>query len=237
VIVTVGGTPTALAAKSATETIPIVFVLGSDPVQIDLVKSLARPGGNVTGVTVLDVELIAKGFELLHELIPGATTIGVLVNPKNILIGAQTRVAQIAARNLGVNLLMVNASSQSEIEVAFTTLVDQHVSALLVTGDTLFHGTADKQLSALASRHAVPTVCQYPQFTAAGGLMGYGPSLADAFRLSGEYAGRILKGAKPADLPVHQPTKIELAINLKTAKVLGLTIPPSLLARADEVIE
>ena len=130
---------------------------------------------------------------------------------------------------------MVNANSQSEIETAFTTLVDQQASALLVTGDTLFHGTADQQLSSLAARHAVPTVCQYPQFTAAGGLMGYGPSLADAFRIGGEYAGRILKGAKPADLPVQQPTKIELAINLKTARSLSLTVPPSLLARADQV--
>ncbi len=237
VIVTVGGTPTALAAQSATETIPIIFILGSDPVQIGLVKSLARPGGNITGVTVLDVELIAKGFELLHELIPGATRIGVLVNPKNFLIGAQTRVAEISARNLGVHLLMVNATSQNEIETAFTTLVDQQASGLLVTGDSLFHGTADKLLSALAARHAVPTICQYPQFTAAGGLIGYGPSLADAFRIGGEYAGRILKGAKPADLPVQQPTKIELAINLKTARALGLTIPPTLLARADELIE
>jgi len=237
VIVTVGGTPTALAAKSATETIPIVFVLGSDPVQIGLVKSLARPSGNVTGVTVLDVELIAKGFELLHELIPGATRIGVLVNPKNLLVGAQTRVAQTAARSLGVHLVMVNASSQSEIETAFTTLVDQQASALLVTADTMFHGTADKQLAGLAARHAVPTVCQYPQFAAAGGLMGYGASLANAFRISGGYVGRILKGAKPADLPVQQATKIELAINLKTARALGLIVPPSLLARADEVIE
>jgi putative ABC transport system substrate-binding protein len=237
VIITVGGTPTALAAKSATETIPIVFVVGSDPVQIGLVKSLARPSGNVTGVTVLDVELIAKGFELLHELIPGATRIGVLVNPKNLLVDAQTRVAQIAARQLGVRLLMVNASGESEIETAFTTVVDQQASALLVTSDTLFHGTVDNQLSGLAARHAVPTVCQYPQFTAAGGLMGYGANLADAFRLGGGYVGRILKGAKPADLPVQQATKVELAINLKTARELGLTVPPSLLARADKVIE
>jgi len=237
VIVTVGGTPTALAAKSATETIPIVFVVGSDPVQIGLVKSLARPSGNATGVTVLDVELIAKGFELLHELIPGVTRIGVLVNPKNLLVEVQTRVAQVAARNLGVHLQMVNASSQSEIETAFIALVDQQASALLVTSDTLFHGTVDKQLSGLAARHAVPTVCQYPQFTAAGGLMGYGASLADAFRIGGGYVGRILKGAKPADLPVQQASKIQLAINLKTARALGLSVPPSLLARADEVIE
>jgi putative tryptophan/tyrosine transport system substrate-binding protein len=236
VIVTVGGTPTALAAKSATATIPIVFIVGSDPVQVGLVDSLARPGGNMTGVTLLDVQLIAKGFELLHELVPAATRIGVLVNPTNLLVGAQTRVAQIAARNLGVNLLMMNASSESEIETAFTTLVDQQGSALLVTGDPLFNGTADKHLS-LAARHAVPTVCQFPQFAAAGGLMGYGASLADAYRLGGGYVGRILKGAKPADLPVQQASKIQLAINLKTARALGLSVPPSLLARADEVIE
>ena len=236
VMVAVGGTPTAIAAKSATATIPIVFIVGSDPVQVGLVDSLARPAGNMTGVTVLDVQLIAKGFELLHELVPAATRIGVLVNPNNLLVGAQTRVAQIAARNLGVNLLMINASSESEIETAFTTLVDQQASVLLVTGDPLFNGTADKQLS-LAARHAVPTVCQYPQFAAAGGLMGYGASLADAYRIGGGYVGRILKGAKPADLPVQQASKIQLAINLKTARALGLSVPTSLLARADEVIE
>jgi putative tryptophan/tyrosine transport system substrate-binding protein len=235
-MVTVGGTPTAIAAKSATATIPIVFIVGSDPVQVGLVDSLARPAGNMTGVTVLDVQLIAKGFELLHELVPAATRIGVLVNPNNLLVGAQTRVAQSAARNLGVNLLMIDASSESEIETAFTTLVDQQASALLVTGDPLFNGTADKQLS-LAARHAVPTVCQYPQFAAAGGLMGYGASLADAYRIGGGYVGRILKGAKPADLPVQQASKIQLAINLKTARALGLSVPTSLLARADEVIE
>jgi putative tryptophan/tyrosine transport system substrate-binding protein len=237
VIVTGGGTPTALAAKSATETIPIVFVLGSNPVQFGLVKSLARPGGNATGVTVLDVELIAKGFELLHELVPAATTIGVLVNPSNLLIEAQTSGAQIAARNLGVRLLILNARSQSEIETTFTTLVDQRVSALLVTGEPLFLGTAKQQLIGLAAHYAVPTVYQYPQFTAAGGLMGYGTSLADAYQISGAYVGRILMGAKPADLPVQLSTKVELAINLKTARALGLTIPPTLLARADEVIE
>ena len=226
-----------LAAKSATETIPIVFVLGSNPVQFGLVKSLARPGGNVTGVTVLDVELIPKGFELLHELMPAATTIGVLVNPNNLLIEAQKREAQIAARNLGVRLLILNAGSQSEIETAFTALVDQRASVLLVTGEPLFLGTAKQQLIGLAARHAVPTVYQYPQFTADGGLMGYGTSLADAYRISGSYVGRILMGAKPADLPVQLSTKVELAVNLKTARALGLTVPPSILARADELIE
>ena len=237
VIVTGGATPTALAAKAATETIPIIFVLGSDPVQYGLVKSLARPGGNVTGVTVLDVELVPKAFELLHELVPAATTIAVLVNPNNLLIEAQTRGSEIAARNLGVHLVVLKASSQGEIETAFTTLAEQRVGALLVTGDPLFFGAARDQLIALAARHAVPTIYQFRQLTEAGGLMSYGTSLADAQRISGVYAGRILRGERPADLPVQQSTKVELVVNLKTAHALGLTIPPSILARADEVIE
>jgi len=237
VIVTGGATPTALAAKAATETIPIVFVLGSDPVQFGLVKSLARPGGNVTGVTVLDVELIPKAFELLHELAPAATTIALLVNPNNPLIETQRRGSQIAAHNLGVHLLVLNASSQSEIDAAFITLVEQRADALLVTGEPLFFGTVRDQLIALAARHAVPTIYQFRQLTEAGGLMSYGTSLADAQRISGVYAGRILRGERPADLPVQQSTKVELVVNLKTAHALGLTIPPSILARADEVIE
>jgi len=237
VIVTAGATPTALAAKAATETIPIVFVLGSDPVEFGLVKSLARPGGNVTGVTVLDVELIPKAFEMLRELIPAATTIGVLVNPNNLLFESQTRGSQIAARNLGVHLLVLKASTQSEIATAFTTLVEQRASALLVTGEPLFFGPARDQIIALAARHSVPTAYQYRQLAAAGGLMSYGTSLADAQRISGVYVGRILSGEKPADLPVQQSTRVELVVNLKTAKALGLTVPPSILARADEVIE
>ena len=237
VIVTGGATPTALAAKAATGTIPIVFVLGSDPVQFGLVQSLARPGGNVTGVTVLDVELVPKAFELLHELVPAAATIAVLVNPNNLLVEAQARGSQIAAHNLGVDLLVLNASSQSEIDAAFTTLVEQRADALLVTGEPLFFGTARDQLIALAARHAVPTIYQFRQLTVAGGLMSYGTSLADAQRISGVYAGRILRGERPADLPVQQSTKVELVINLKTAQALGLTVPPSILARADEVIE
>jgi putative ABC transport system substrate-binding protein len=235
VIVTAGATPTALAAKAATETIPIVFVLGSDPVQFGLVKSLARPGGNVTGVTVLDVDLIAKAFEMLHELVPAATTIGVLVNPNNLTVEAQKRGSQIAARNLGVHLLVLNARSQSEIDAAFTTLVEQRVGALLVTGEPFFFGAARDQLITLAALHAVPTVYQY--LTAPDGLMSYGTSLADAYRLSGVYTGRILRGEKPGDLPVQQSTRVELAINLKTAKALGLTVPTSILVRADKVIE
>jgi len=237
VIVTGGATPTALAAKAATETIPIVFVLGSDPVQFGLVKSLSRPGGNVTGVTVLDVELLPKAFEMLHELVPAATTIAVLVNPNNMLVEAQTRGSQIAANKLGVHLLVLNASSQSEIDRAFITLVEQRAGALLVTGEPLFFGAARDQIIALAARHAVPTIYQFRQLMAAGGLISYGTSLADAQRISGVYAGRILRGEKPADLPVQQSTKVELAINLKTADALGLTVPPSLLARADEVTE
>ena len=237
VIVTGGATPTALAAKAATGTIPIIFVLGSDPVQFGLVQSLARPGGNVTGVTVLDVELVPKAFELLHELVPAAATIAVLVNPNNLLVEAQARGSQIAAHNLGVHLLVLNASSQSEIDAAFTTLVEQRADALLVTGEPLFFGTARDQLIALATRHAVPTIYQFRQLAEAGGLMSYGTSLADAQRISGVYAGRILRGERPADLPVQQSTKVELVINLKTAHALGLTVPPSILARADEVIE
>jgi putative tryptophan/tyrosine transport system substrate-binding protein len=178
-----------------------------------------------------------QGLEIIHDLMPSATTIGMLVNPKNLLVGAITAGAKVASRNLGFHLVIVNASSQSEIESAFAKLVDQQASALLVTSDPLFHGNVDQQLIELAARHAVPTVSQYPQFAAAGGLMGYGASLADAFRISGGYVGRILKGEKPADLPVQQPTRIELAVNLRTAKNLGLTIPELLLARADQVIE
>jgi putative ABC transport system substrate-binding protein len=237
VIVTASATPTALAAKAATETIPIVFVLGSDPVQPGLVKSLAQPGGNVTGVTVLDVELVGKTFELLHELVPAAGIFGVLVNPYNLLFEAQVRASQAAADNLGAHLLVLNASTRNEIDAAFTTVVEKGAGALLVTGEPFFFGVARDQLIALAARHSLPTVYQFRQFTAAGGLMSYGTSLADANRISGLYAGRILKGEKPANLPVQQPVKIELVINLKTAKALGLTVPPSLLARADEVIE
>ena len=191
----------------------------------------------MTGVTVLDVELVPKAFELLHELVPAAATIAVLVNPNNLLVEAQARGSQIAAHNLGVHLLVLNASSQSEIDAAFITLVEQRADALLVTGEPLFFGTARDQLIALAARHAVPTIYQFRQLTEAGGLMSYGTSLADAQRISGVYAGRILRGERPADLPVQQSTKVELVVNLKTAEALGLSVPPTILALADEVIE
>ena len=174
---------------------------------------------------------------MLRELVPAATTIGVLVNPNNVLIETQTRGSQIAARNLGVDLLVLKASTQNEIATAFTTLVEQRASALLVTGEPLFFGAARDQIIQLAARHSVPTVYQYRQLAAAGGLMSYGTSLADAQRISGVYVGRVLSGEKPANLPVQQSTRVELVVNLKTAKAIGLTIPYTLLARADEVIE
>jgi len=236
-IITAGATPTALAAKEATETIPIVFVLGSDPVQFGLVRSLARPGGNLTGVTVIDIELIGKAFELLHELIPNAKRVGVLVNPNNLLIDAQTKASRIAAHDLDVDLLILNASNQSEIDLAFTALLEQRAGGLLVTGEPFFFGLVRDQLIALAARHAIPTIYMYRLFPAAGGLMSYGTSLADGYRIAGIYAGRILRGERPENLPVQQSTRVELTVNLKTAKQLGLSVPQSILARADEVIE
>jgi putative tryptophan/tyrosine transport system substrate-binding protein len=238
VIVTGGSTPAALAARAATETIPIVFVLGSDPVQFGLVKTLSRPGGNVTGVTNLDIELITKTFELLHDLVPAATTIGVLVNPNNSVYEAQTREARIAATNLKVHLLILNVTGQSDIETAFANIAERQPGALVVTGDSFFAGTAARdQIITLAAHHAVPTIYPFRVFAESGGLMAYGTNTTDAYRLAGVYAGRILNGENPADLPVQQPSKIELYINLKTAQALGLAVPQTLLARADEVIE
>jgi putative ABC transport system substrate-binding protein len=237
VIVTGGATPNALAAKAVTDSVPIVFVLGSDPVEFWLVRSFASPGGNVTGVTVLDVELVAKALEAVHALVPTARIIAVLVNPSNMLAAAQIKGAQEAARDLGVHALIVEASNEREVEHAFATLSKDRADALLVTGEPFFFGPARDQLIALAAYHRVPTVYLYRQFTAAGGLMSYGTNLADAHRLSGVYAGRILKGEKPADLPVQRSTRVELSINLKTAKNMGLDVPSSILARADEVIE
>ena len=237
VIVTGGATPTALAAKAATLTIPIVFVLGSDPVEFGLVKSFARPGGNVTGVTVLDVELVAKAFEVLHELVPAASTIGVLVNPSNVLASSQKRVAETAARNLGVRATVLGASNISDVDAAFATIKESGIGALLVTGEPFFVGPARAQLIDLAAQHKVPTAYLYRLFTTIGGLMSYGTNLSDAHRMSGVYAGRILRGEKPTDLPVQRSTRIELSINMKAAKDIGLTVPQSILARADEVIE
>jgi putative ABC transport system substrate-binding protein len=237
VIAAPGSTASVLAAKAATQTIPIVFMVGTDPVQIGLVASLNRPGGNLTGIVNLTIEVAAKRFEVLHELAPAAASLALLVNPAN-RVNAEALVTetQRAARSLGVELLVLNASSQTEIEGAFATLVDRRVGGLSIGSDSLFIAHYD-QIIALADRHKVPTIDQFRDFTTAGGLMSYGGSPTDAYRLAGVYTARILKGDKPADLPVQQVTKIELTINLKTAKALGITFPLTLLGRADEVIE
>jgi putative ABC transport system substrate-binding protein len=237
VIASTGGTPMALAAKAATTTIPIVFDVGVDPVEIGLVASLNHPAGNLTGVARLTVEVAAKRLELLHELVPAATSIGFLVNPTNpASVDAQTRELQVAARVLGVRLLVLNASGPNDIDEAFARLVQQGAGALLVSGHPLFT-SRNKQLVALAARHAVPTIYIYREAAAAGGLVSYGPSFSDSIRQVGVYTGRILKGDKPADLPVQRITKVDLIINLNTAKALGLMVPLPLLGRADEVIE
>jgi putative ABC transport system substrate-binding protein len=228
--------PSALAAKSATSTIPIVFRGGPDPVGGGLVASLARPGGNLTGVSFVADELTAKRLELLSELVPRAGVFALLVNPNNASAERVIPVEQEAARMKGLQLYVLKAASESEIDSAFASLVQLHVDALVVGADPFLSGQRE-QLVTRASHHAVPAIYAWREFAAAGGLISYGASLTSAFRLVGAYAGRILKGTKPSDLPVEQPTKYELVINLKTAKALGLTIPPSLLARADEVIE
>jgi putative ABC transport system substrate-binding protein len=236
-IVTIGSTPAALAAKAATTTIPIVFQVGSDPVEVGLVTSLARPGGNVTGVTNLNVELGPKRLELLHELVPMATAVGLLVNPTSPhLTESSTKDLQAAARRLGLQLHVLHASTERDFDTVFATL-DQLQARALVIGPDGFFISRSEQLGALTVLHAVPAVTLYREFAAAGGLMSYGGSAKDADRRAGIYAGRVLKGEKPADLPVQQTTKVELVINLKTAKALGITVPISLLGRADEVIE
>ena len=229
--------PSALAAKSATSTIPIVFRHGGDPVGDGLVASLARPGGNLTGVSQLgDEGLTAKRLELLSELVPRAGVIALLVNPNNATAERVIRDVQEAARPKGLQLHVLKASSESEIDTAFASLVQLHAGALVVGADP-FLSSQRERLVALASRHAVPAIYAWREFADAGGLISYGPSLTSAFRLVGAYAGKVLKGAKPADLPVQQPTTFELVINLKAAKALGLKVPPTLVARADEVIE
>jgi len=237
-VIAVGGsTPASLAAKAATQSTPIIFAVGTDPVGVGLVASLAKPGGNATGVTNLNVELFKKCFELMHSLMPQGTTIAVLVNPTNIPQTASERATvQDAARALGAHVVILNASSPSEIEPAFEELVGQRVSALVVSGETFFL-TQRHRLVELASHHAVPTIYAYREFPVAGGLMSYGGDYTEPFRLLGVYVGRILKGEKPAELPVQQATKVELVINLKTAKTLGLSLPLPLLGRADLVIE
>src|SRR5215813_13029655 len=236
-VIVAASTPAALAAKAATQTIPIVFAVGTDPVGIGLVASLAHPGGNITGVTNLNVELFKKCFELMRSLTSQASTIAVLVNPANVAQTATERTTiQDAARALGARLVILEASTPSEIESTFEVLVGQHVDALVVSGEIFFLTQRDR-LVELAARHAVPTIYAYREFPVAGGLMSYGADFAEPYRLLGVNAGRIIKGEKPANLPVQQATKVELVINLKTAKTLGLAIPLPLLGRADQVIE
>jgi putative ABC transport system substrate-binding protein len=226
----------ALAAKAATATIPVVFTSGNDPVQFGLVASLNRPAGNLTGVTTLNVEVGMKRLQLLHEMVPAARDIAVLINPSDP--SAQTLVRDIAAasRTLGLTVHLLDASSEHDFDAAFVTLRQRQAGALVIGADPFFNSRSE-QLAQLAARHAVPAVYKGREFVAAGGLMSYGSSIADAYRQVGVYTGRILKGDKLADLPVQQSTKVELIINLKIAKMLGLTVPLSLLGRADEVIE
>jgi putative ABC transport system substrate-binding protein len=237
VIAVLVGTPATLAAKAATATIPIVFQAGTDPVAAGLVAGLARPGGNVTGVTTLNTELAPKRLELLRELIPTANIIALLVNPTSPFIAENiSRDLQSAARTLGLQLHILNASTERDFDTVFASFVQLRAAALVIAPDAMFISRSE-QLAALTLRHAVPAIAQFREFAAAGGLMSYGGNYTEAARQVGVYTGRILKGEKPADLPVQQSTKVELIINLKTAKALGLTIPPALLARADVLIE
>jgi putative tryptophan/tyrosine transport system substrate-binding protein len=236
-IVAPGGTPPALAAKAATAEIPIVFGVGTDPIAFGLVASLNRPGGNLTGVTALFDELAPKRLELLHELIPAATTIALLVNPTNPNAATQSTDLQQPARKLGLQLHILYARAERDFDTVFEAVSQLRVGALLIGGDAFFDGSARDSLVALAARHAIPAIYFNRKFVAAGGLMSYGGSLTEMFRLIGIYTGRILKGERPTELPVQQATKIEPVINLKTANALGLTVPPALLVAADEVIE
>jgi putative ABC transport system substrate-binding protein len=236
-IAATGGPSSALVAKAATTTIPIVFNVGEDPVRLGLVASLARPGGNLTGINFFSLELVAKRLGLIRELMSGATRIAVLVNPANpVNAETTTRELQAPARDIGLQIKVLRAASNSEINAAFATLVREQLDAVFVGGDAFFTSRR-VQLAVLAARHAVPAIYPQRDFPEAGGLMSYGASLADTYRQLGVYAGRILKGAKPADLPVEQASKFELVINAETAKALGLDVPATLLARADEVIE
>jgi len=237
VIATPESTPAAFAAKAATTTIPIVFSVGVDPVAVGLVASLNRPGGNLTGVTNLNAEILPKRLELMHELVPTATTIALLVNPSNPLVAeTESRDAQTAARTLGLQLHVLHASTDRDFDTVFASLAQMRAVALVINTDVFFNSRSE-QLAALALRHTVPAIFQYREFVASGGLMSYGTSATDVFRQVGIYTSRLLRGESPADLPVQQVTKIELIINLKTARTLGLTVPLSLLGRADEVIE
>jgi len=237
VLVAAGGTPSALAAKAATATLPIVFQVGTDPVVIGLVASLSRPGGNMTGVTTLNVGLGPKWLDLLHRLLPAATDIAVLVNPSSpALAQAFLQPLGPAASTLGLQLHVLEASSDRDIDKAFAALGQLRADAVVISPDTFFSSRAER-LGALSVRYTVPTIFEFRPFITSGGLLSYGGSETDNYRLVGNYTGRILKGEKPADLPVQQATKVELIINLKTAKALGITVPLDLIGRADEVIE
>jgi ABC-type uncharacterized transport system substrate-binding protein len=236
VIVAPGGAPAALAAKSATTTIPIVFEMGADPIAIGLVGSLNRPGGNITGVSSLNVEVTPKRLEILHELVPTAAVLAVLVNPTSPTADSQLRNLQAAARALGLQLHVLHASAERDFDTVFATLLQLRPGGLVIASDGFF-ATHSEQLADLTIRHAVPAIHQSRDFSIAGGLMSYGGSFVESHRQAGVYTGRVIKGDKPADLPVQQVTKVELFINLKTAKALGVTVPLPLLGRADEVIE
>jgi putative tryptophan/tyrosine transport system substrate-binding protein len=236
VIAAIGGVNSALAAKAATSEIPIVFLTGRDPVELGFVDSLNRPGANLTGVSLLNDALVAKRLELLRELVPNATTVAFLINPNNRNHQSHVRTLDAAARGGGQQLIVLSAASDHDLEPAFSTLARQRAGGLVVAPDP-FLDSQRERLVKLAIRHSVPTIFQWREFVQAGGLISYGTSLADAHRQVGIYAGKVLRGARPADLPVVQPTKIELFVNLQTAKTLGLTVPTSILLRADEVIE
>jgi putative ABC transport system substrate-binding protein len=236
-VIALGGLPATLAARAATTTIPIVFQLASNPAEIGVVASLNRPGGNLTGVTSLNVEVAPKQLEMVHEVVPMATVIALLVNPANQLQAERaTRDVQAAAHEFGLRLHVLHAGAERDFDTVFATLDQLRSGALVIGPDSLFFDRRE-QLGALTARHAMPAICSYRDFAAAGGLMSYGADISNMFRQVGVYTGRILKGEKPADLPVQQFTNVQLVINLKTAKAFGLTIPLPLLARADEVIE
>jgi putative ABC transport system substrate-binding protein len=236
VIVASGGPVSALAAKKATDTVPIVFTTIADPVKSGIVDGLSKPGGNATGTAGLTSELDAKRLELLHQIKPGARTIGILVNPNRPGVEANNTELQIAARSIGRELVFQSAGPEHALDAAFQRLAERRVDALAVTADPFFNFRRP-QVVALAARHAMPAIYQWREFVEDGGLMSYGPSIADAYQQAGIYAGRIMKGARPADLPVIQPTRFELVINQKTARTLGIEIPALLLARANATIE